>query len=420
MIRSNILIYLVFPLFLCVCSVRPIHTTQQYGWEHLTEDYRRQTNVRYSPGLKKRFYNASKNISGLNFYPQKKSLNFTNAKWLAHFSALQYSHFAYVDSELRDLGFRTKHTINWDQCAYDLEMIKLLERRYQLRKIDSSSLQSWGECARTWYTNEYIRKNRRQPRFIASKFAQYLFREPHLEKNIEFFSEGSIKRSNFVKGSTQVLWAHNVEKSFVIIVFRGTEVSGPQLLRDGLGYLDMDLKYLARRGRVHRGFYHGFQSVYTGLLEKKLDQIKGTDTHIWITGHSVGGSLATLLASEILARIDSGQRLQFAGLYTFGALRTGDQAFVRRFNRSAMNNHVQVFRFQHGNDRFPCLPRSEIGYRQAGQALFLDPKTRRYSIGQDEIPCRGVRAFRDHNIMDYYDFVAHLESTAERSGQRAD
>lgn len=64
-----------------------------------------------------------------------------------------------------------------------------------------------------------------------------------------------------------------------------------------------------------------------GLRDNFLSLIKKYPSYkVWVTGHSLGGALASIAASEMIARgeVDA-SRVQ---LYTFGQPRTGDVDFA--------------------------------------------------------------------------------------------
>ena len=50
---------------------------------------------------------------------------------------------------------------------------------------------------------------------------------------------------------------------------------------------------------------------------------------VWVTGHSLGGALAVLLAATMRE-----SNLPVDGLYTFGAPRVGDKSFADRLDRA--------------------------------------------------------------------------------------
>ena len=77
----------------------------------------------------------------------------------------------------------------------------------------------------------------------------------------------------------------------------------------------------------------GFSFVYgqcSGVILAKLRELKtaGTLQRLDVTGHSLGGALATLCAADIVSQPD----LIPPQLYTFASPRTGDRHFAAAFN----------------------------------------------------------------------------------------
>jgi triacylglycerol lipase len=100
-------------------------------------------------------------------------------------------------------------------------------------------------------------------------------------------------------------------------------------------------------GKVHYGFKHATDLVW--------DQIKSvchfyTKTHtIWITGHSLGGAMATLAAYK-LQRDPAMPNPQ--ALYTFGSPRVGNKTYIKAMEDSGLLH----FRFVNNCDIVPRVP----------------------------------------------------------------
>lgn len=106
------------------------------------------------------------------------------------------------------------------------------------------------------------------------------------------------------------------------------------------------------QGKIHRGFLEAFHAIVpeNGVtnadFEKIIAEIRGKQ--IWLTGHSLGGALASVAASYLLSR-----DIDIEGIYTFGAPRVGDPEYRDFLNESLTYKH---WRFMNENDLVPDLP----------------------------------------------------------------
>lgn len=92
----------------------------------------------------------------------------------------------------------------------------------------------------------------------------------------------------------------------IVVAFRGTE-SIKDWMTDG------DIKLIkSRRGRVHRGFAMALNRIWKKLETTVLD-LNSEPRPLFVTGHSLGGALATIAVDRF---IDN--KMDVCGLYTFG------------------------------------------------------------------------------------------------------
>ena len=122
--------------------------------------------------------------------------------------------------------------------------------------------------------------------------------------------------------------------SAAVLVFRGTLGIGDTLT--DMNALMSDWRGV---GKIHCGFRKDIDRVWPLLVEK----LKHLDLPIFITGHSLGGALATLAA----ALLRNEPRLpQPAAVYTFGSPRVGDREFAESlhdlFHCRVVNGHDVV------------------------------------------------------------------------------
>lgn len=114
-------------------------------------------------------------------------------------------------------------------------------------------------------------------------------------------------------------------------------------------------------GRVHTGFRRALGAVEEELLARIGDHELDP---LWITGHSLGGALAVLLALRLEMM---GRKIQ--GVYTFGQPRVGDDEFAVRVEERLAGRY---FRIAHSADPVPLVPLKKDEYESAGRKLVID------------------------------------------------
>ncbi len=148
-----------------------------------------------------------------------------------------------------------------------------------------------------------------------------------------------------------------INKDHILAAFRGTES-----LPDWLGNLQ-SVKDPGpwRRTEVHEGFQDAFLAAALKIGEtigRKRERQR-----VWVTGHSLGGALAVLLAATMLE-----SNLPVHGLYTFGAPRVGDRSFANRLNREL--DGAAHWRVVNEGDLVPHVP-LESFFSHAGNRMLL-------------------------------------------------
>lgn len=88
-----------------------------------------------------------------------------------------------------------------------------------------------------------------------------------------------------------------------------------------------------------------------------------------MTGHSLGGALATLA----VAKLRQEKKQAVNGLYTFGSPRVGNQKFADKFDDDFKR---YTFRFVNDNDAVPHAPSEDMNFRHVGTRMHFDKKGR--------------------------------------------
>ena len=109
-----------------------------------------------------------------------------------------------------------------------------------------------------------------------------------------------------------------VTDHFSVLSFRGTEATRPKDIKSGLKAVQVKC---VSGGMVHSGFSEAFD-VVSEQVQTALNSTDIAAKPLFITGHSLGGALATIAAKRLTHK--SG----IAACYTFGSPRVGDTDWV--------------------------------------------------------------------------------------------
>ncbi|MDX1964964.1 MAG: lipase family protein [Pirellulales bacterium] len=138
-----------------------------------------------------------------------------------------------------------------------------------------------------------------------------------------------------------------------LVSFRGTESRGDWLRNINVPGRTRDY------GIVHRGFLGAFQAVES-RIRSTITGIHGRK--LILTGHSLGGALATVMAAEWQNFMPA------SWIVTFGQPAVGTGAFQMFFQQHYFG---KFFRFVNDDDIVPRVP---PGYRHVGRLLHFDAR----------------------------------------------
>lgn len=118
----------------------------------------------------------------------------------------------------------------------------------------------------------------------------------------------------FDKNGTQAMIISS--DKFYALAFRGTETTSIKDIKT-----DLDAKQIKceTEGKMHRGFYNAFNDVRVEI-QKYIDE-NLEDKPLFITGHSLGGALATVATKKLKYE-------KMAACYTYGSPRVGNEAWM--------------------------------------------------------------------------------------------
>jgi triacylglycerol lipase len=138
----------------------------------------------------------------------------------------------------------------------------------------------------------------------------------------------------------------------VVLAFRGTD-STPDFISD-ISYAEVDFPFVPASGQVHEGFLGVYQSCRAQILPAL--QALPAQLPLFITGHSLGGAMATLAAFDIAVNTPFTAPV----VYTFASPRVGDPAFADAYNARVAANPANSWRVANSFDVVPLLPPEEI------------------------------------------------------------
>ncbi len=131
-----------------------------------------------------------------------------------------------------------------------------------------------------------------------------------LKENAEFLKM-KLKKTFDSNGTQAILLAND---NSVFLGFRGTE---PTSMKDIRSDTKATTTPCESGGKIHSGFSEAFDHVSIDI-QATLDKEEFTNKPLFITGHSLGGALATVAAKKLT------HKAGIAACYTFGSPRVGD------------------------------------------------------------------------------------------------
>lgn len=140
------------------------------------------------------------------------------------------------------------------------------------------------------------------------------------------------------KGSQAILIKTN---DFVVLSFRGTE---PTELKDIKADAHATLTKCVTEGKVHSGFYKAYNLIEMDI-NHALEEF--SELPLFITGHSLGGALATIAAKRITHAGGN------SACYTFGSPRVSDDRWL-------MTMKTPIYRVVNSSDGVTMVPPPDV------------------------------------------------------------
>ena len=218
-------------------------------------------------------------------------------------------------------------------------------------------------------------------------------------EDLRLLDEGFEEVAPFDRNSSQSILVRH--KRYAVAAFRGTDELADWW--DNLKAISVSHPL----GSVHQGFQDALMDVWPAMRTKLREFRNNTrGLPLWLTGHSLGGAMATLAAAQLIHADEP-----FYGVYTFGQPRCGSRDFARTFNNEAKD---RFFRFQNNSDIVTRAPARIMGYSHVGRFIHISSDgDLDWDIGWwyqfvdtvkgavDDLGEKGIDAVKDHEMDEY-------------------
>jgi hypothetical protein len=162
----------------------------------------------------------------------------------------------------------------------------------------------------------------------------------HEDRDFRHEYGGQIEHGEFPGSGLRVYVDHNPANKAQWVIIRGT--ANMQDVFDDLEFVGRDEHELGIN--VHAGFDRSLQECLPWVLER-LDKSRP----VWVTGHSLGGAVAVLLAAT----------LDFRGFKNISAITFGQPKFTDAHGASKLA-HLNILRIVHDEDPIPMMPPIDV------------------------------------------------------------
>ena len=246
---------------------------------------------------------------------------------------------------------------------------------------------------------------------IMASMSNYAYKDS--KEGAKLFKQMGFTKEFIDVNSSQAYVLKN--KHDLIFVCRGTEPTDINDIK-----ADLNAKPVMSStglGHVHNGFKKASDNVFP-TLEKIIGKY-GKTRHIYVTGHSLGAAMATLVSFRCQRSTHLPDPI---GLFTFGSPKVG----LKKYIKAITDSDITHYRFVNNNDLVTSVP--PWPYRHFDDCTYINHygKIRDLSTWQrtkDKFRgmWEGIKEFRfmdgfdDHSI-DYYQ--EHLEAWAVQEEAR--
>ncbi len=178
--------------------------------------------------------------------------------------------------------------------------------------------------------------------------------------------------------SNKVEWYLSYLGNTVYITFRGSDgtvdwIDNFKFWKRPINSIKVSKKVMPYRGvskkiKVHSGFIGQYRMARQDILDNVRLKKQARFKRFIITGHSLGGALATYCALDILY---NNPELEVICL-PFASPKTGNRHWKRSFNKRLK----ECYRFVYKNDIVPNVPMNILFFNHIGKLIKLGGKTK--------------------------------------------
>ncbi len=218
------------------------------------------------------------------------------------------------------------------------------------------------------YSTKLCKKNAaRMARLSSEVYKSKANKEPDdgaILASLKSTGERVVSVAGTSKNSAQAILVEH--EDYFCMAFRGTDQ-----WEDWIDNLDGRKAHSeqAMFGDFHRGFYRSCNDVWD-FLDDRYRALRAEDHKqrryrpLFLTGHSLGGAMATVAAAKLIL-----EDRPFSGVYTYGQPRA-----VKRSTAQFLSNEcgARYFRFQNNEDLVTRVPSRLMGYSHVGRCLYID------------------------------------------------
>jgi len=192
---------------------------------------------------------------------------------------------------------------------------------------------------------------------------------------------------------------------YIIVAFRGTQTIFSPLPLDwmtnaafGTGPVPPTWSELGVL--IHGGWLQAIDKAYDELLQLINAHRDGGDKPIWLTGHSLGGSLSMIFGLRLQTTGD----YSVQGVHTYGAPMTGGARFDESYANQGLSRRTQ--RWVNNDDIVPKLPLPFVpgpNYEHVGSLNMIN-STGTISLGTTPTTSP-ILSFEDHQMKTYASLI---------------